>query len=153
VRAAYTRDTANEWVQLRPMRTVPSVLLSWTILFASGFPRERVLVVVAIQLGNLIYSLAQAARSRRVGIEQRAIFVSHLILVTGQSVVVALTGGMGSPFWPGVLGTTLGTFYVFGRDRESTVAGAYTTALVLVIAALPSSITGPAIARPYFVAL
>jgi signal transduction histidine kinase len=153
VRAATTRATANEWVQLRPARTAPTLAVISPLLFASGFPRERVAVVAAIHALNFLYGLSEAARSRRVGVEQRAIFVSHLILVTTQAIVVAITGGLGSPLWPGIVGTTLGTFYVFGRERESTIAWAYTTVLVLVIAILPAAVTGPPIARGYHIAL
>jgi signal transduction histidine kinase len=153
IRAVHNRATANEWVQRRPARTAPSILIVSPLLFAAGFPRERVAVVLAIQVLLFVDGLFLAARSRRVGIEQRALFGSHLILVTGQAVIVALTGGLTSPLWPGILGATLGTFYVFGRGRESTLTGIYTAVLVAAIALLPPGLAGPVIARPYHVAV
>jgi signal transduction histidine kinase len=153
LRAVHNRATANEWVQLRPARTAPSMLVVSPLLLAGGYPRERVLVVLAIQVLLFVDGLFLAARSRRVGIEQRALFGSHLILVTGQAVIVALTGGLTSPLWPGILGATLGTFYVFGRGRESTLTGVYTAVLIVALALLPPGIAGPVIARPYHVAL
>ncbi len=153
VRAAHTRVTANEWVQRRPLRTVPSVAIVSSLLFAAGFPPARVAAVFAIHLAIFVECLFEAARSRRIGIEQRALFGSHLILVTGQAGIVALTGGLTSPLWPGILGATMGTFYVFGRGRESTIQGVYTAALVVAVALLPAGLSGPPIARPYHVAL
>jgi signal transduction histidine kinase len=153
VRAVHTRATANEWVQLRPMRTMPSMAVVSPLLFVAGFPRARIAVVLAIQVALFVDGLVLASRSRRVGIEQRSLFVSHLVLVTGQAVLVALTGGLASPLWPGILGATLGTFYVFGRERESTIAGVYTVVLVVALALLPAELCGPIIARPFHVAL
>ena len=153
VRAVHTRATANEWVQLRPMRTVSSLVVVSPLLLAAGFPRARVAAVFAIHLALFVHGLLIAARSRRVGVEQRALFVSHLILVTGNAGIVALTGGLTSPLWPGILGATLGTFYVFGRGRESTLQGVYTAALVAALTLLPAGLAGPPIARPYHVAL
>jgi signal transduction histidine kinase len=153
VRAVHTRATANEWVQHRPLRTVASVAVVSPLLFAAGFPAARVAVVFAIHVALFAHGLYLAARSRRVGIEQRAIFGSHLVLVTGNAVIVALTGGLTSPLWPGILGATLGTFYVFGRSRESTFQGVYTAAHVAAVALLPEGLAGPPIPRPYHVAL
>ncbi len=153
VRALHTRATTNEWVRVRPMRTAPSMVVVNVLLFLAGFPRERIAVVLAIQMGLFIHQLVVAARSRRTGIEQRALFVSHLILATGHGAIMTLTGGLVSPLWPGLLGTTIGTFLVFGREVESTIAGAYATAIVVVIALLPAGLCGPAIPRAYHVAL
>ena len=153
VRAFHTRATTNEWVRIRPMRTAPSMVVVPTLLFLAGFPRERVAMVLLIQAGLFVHQLAVAARSRRTGIEQRALFVSHLILTTGHGVIVTLTGGLASPIWPGLVGTTLGTFLVFGREVESTIAGAYAAVLVVLIALLPAGLCGPALPRPYHVAL
>ncbi len=153
VRAVHTRATTNEWLRLRPIRSAPSLVVVSTLLFFAGFPRERIAVVFAVQAAIFVHSLIIAARSRRNGIEQRALFVSHLILVTGQAVIVSATGGLQSPLWPGILGATFGTFHVFGRGRESVVAGAYAAVIVVGIALLPEGLAGPAIARPYHVAL
>lgn len=153
VRAVHTRATANEWVQLRPVRTGLSLAVVSPLLFAAGFPPARVAAVFAIQLALYLHGVVLAARSRRVGIEQRSIFVSHLILVTGNACIVALTGGLTSPLWPGILGATLGTFSAFGRSRESTLQGIYTAVHVAAVALLPAGLAGPPIARPFHVAL
>jgi signal transduction histidine kinase len=153
VRAVHTRATANEWVRLRPLRTSASILVVSPLLFAAGFPRWRIAAVLTVQVLCFAHSLLLAASAKREGIEERALFESHLVLVTGQAVSVALTGGLLSPLWPGILGTTLGTFYVFGRGRESIVAGLYASALVVALALLPAELCGPPIARPFHVAL
>ncbi len=153
VRAVQNRATTNEWLKLKPLRTAPSILVVSPLLLASGFPRVRALAVLTVQVVCFLHGLWMAARARRTGLEQRALYESHLFLVTSHAVVMALTGGLVSPLWSGLLGGTLGTFYVFGRGPESTVAGVYTAALVAALALLPADLAGPVIARPYHVAL
>lgn len=153
VRAVHWRAVANAWVQMRPQRTAPSMVVVTTLLFVAGFPRERVAAVGATLAALFVYQLVEARRSRRSGVEERAIFVSHLILATGHALVLALTGGATSPVWPGLIATTLGTFYVFGRSRESNIAGAYAAGLVAVVMLLPERLAGPALPRPFHAAL
>jgi signal transduction histidine kinase len=153
VRAAYTRASTNEWLRLRPLRTAPGIVVVSPLLYLAGYPRARIAGVLAVQVLLFLHQLVVAQRARRAPVEMRALFLSHLLIATGHGVIVALTGGLTSPLWPGLIGTTLGTFHVFGRDRESTIAGAYAFLLVLVIALLPADVCGPAIARPYHVAL
>jgi signal transduction histidine kinase len=153
VRAAYVRASTNEWLRLRPLRTLPGILVVAPLLFLSGFPRARVAAVLAVQVLIFLHQLAIAWQARRASLELRTFFLSHLLLATGHAVNTALTGGLASPLWPSLVGATLGTFYVFGRERESAIAGGYTTVLVLAIALLPADLCGPPIARPYHVAL
>jgi signal transduction histidine kinase len=153
VRAAHWRDVANAWVQARPLRTGPSSVVISTLLWASPLPRGRLVAVVGILASFLVYQLLEARRSRRTGVDEQAIFVSHLILAGGHAAILALTGGIQSPLWPGLLSTTLGTFYVFGRSRESTIAAGYAAALVLAVAALPAELTGPLLPRAYYLPL
>ena len=42
----------------------------------------------------------------------QAIFVSHLVLITANAGLIALTGGLTGPLWPAVLGSTLGTLNI-----------------------------------------
>jgi signal transduction histidine kinase len=153
VRAQYFRAGTNEWLRLRPVRTMPGLLVVGPLLYLSGFPRWRTLGVVAIQVLFFVHQLVVARRSRESPVELRGFFLSHLLLVTGNAVNVALTGGLLSPLWPGLIGATLGTFFTFGRERESAVAGAWSVVLVLAVALLPADLCGPPIARPYHVAL
>ena len=153
VRAVHRRATFSAWVQLRPLRTAPGVVVVPTLLFAAGFPLERVAAVLAVLASLFVYQLVEARRSRRTGVEERSLFVSHLIIVTGHAVVLALTGGLHSPLWPALLSTTLGTLFAFGRSRETDVAGAYAAVLVAGLAFLPVELAGPVLPRPFFAAL
>jgi signal transduction histidine kinase len=153
VRAAYTRATTNEWLRLRPLRTLPGVVVVAPILYLAGYPRDRVLVVLAVQSLLFLHQLFIARRAATDGLEISALFRSHLVLVTGHAINVAVTGGLTSPLWPSIIGSTLGTFYTFGRGREGRVAGGYAAALVLGLSLLPVDVAGPPIARPFHVAL
>jgi signal transduction histidine kinase len=153
IRAVHVRATATDWIRRRPWRMAPSLLVSTSLFLASGFPIRRVLAVASINAVLLSYQFFEAARARGGRVDERAIFASHLVIMTGQAVVMALTGGMTSPLWPGMLGATLGTLHVFGNSRESTVTVSYAGALTLLVALLPEAALGPPIARPYNVIL
>ena len=152
INAAHVRATATEWVRARPRRMAPSLLVSASLLVASRFPTRRVIVILCLQAALYAYQVVQARRARS-GMDVRDIFVSHLVIMTGQAVIMALTGGMASPLWPALLGATIGTLHVFGNSRESSVTLTYAAALTLGIALLPEAVLGPPIARPYSVML
>lgn len=153
VRAAETRATATEWVRLRPYRIAPSIVVVIGVLFAAGYPAPRIAVVGVAYGLSFVYQLREAARARRSGIDERSLFVSHLILLTMHAVLIGATGGMRSPLWPGLLGNSLGTLNIFGKSRESTVTILFTCGLTIVLALLPEAIRGPAIAGPFHTAL
>jgi signal transduction histidine kinase len=153
VRAADSRATATEWVRLRPFRIAPSMVVVIGCLVAAKYPTSRV-AVVAIGYGiSFVYQLVEAARARRTGVDERSLFVSHLILLTLQASSLAATGGMDSPLWPALLGHSLGTLNIFGKSRESTITILYTCALTIGVALLPEAIRGPAIASPFHTVL
>jgi signal transduction histidine kinase len=122
-------------------------------LVAAKYPTSRI-VVVGIGYGiSFVYQLVEAARARRTGVDERSLFVSHLILLTLQASSLAATGGMDSPLWPALLGHSLGTLNIFGKSRESTITILYTCALTIGVALLPDAIRGPTIAAPFHTAL
>ncbi len=153
VRAAETRATATEWVRIRPYRIAPSIVVVIGVLLAAGYPTPRIAVVGAAYGLSFVYQLREAARARRSGIDERSLFVSHLILLTIHAVLIGATGGMHSPLWPGLLGNSLGTLNIFGKSRESTVTILFTCGLTVAIALLPEAIRGPAIASPFHTVL
>ncbi|APR80259.1 Sensor histidine kinase [Minicystis rosea] len=153
VRAAHVRAAANEWIRARPYRMAPTHLVVSTLLYLAGFPLSRVIAIVAIQIVNFTYMVVEAMRSRRAPSDVRAIFISHMVLLTSQAMIVTLAGGLAGPLWPGVLGATMGTVFVFGRSRESEIAIGYAALIVVVIALVPAEITGPPIARSFHIAL
>jgi signal transduction histidine kinase len=153
VRAAHFRAAANEWIRVRPYRMAPSLLVVSSLLYLAGFPVERVAAIVALQLVTYAYMLSEALRARRRQADVGAIFVSHVVLLALHAGSVTLAGGLGGPLWSGLLGSTMGTVYVYGRSRESRVAIGAAALLIVVIALLPAGVTGPAIARPYHLAL
>ncbi len=144
IRAAHVRAAANEWIRARPYRMAPTHLVVSTLLYLAGFPLSRIIAIVAVQLVTFQYLVVEAMRSRRAPSDIRAIFVSHMVLLTFQAVIVTLTGGLTGPLWPGMLGATMGTVFVFGRSRESERCSAMRFLLITVIAVLPAEITGPA---------
>jgi signal transduction histidine kinase len=153
VRAAESRATATEWVRLRPYRIAPSIVVIIGGLLAAAYPTPRIAVVGAAYGLSFVYQLREAARARRIGVEERALFVSHLILLTMHAVIIGATGGMHSPLWPGLLGNSLGTLNIFGKSRESTITILFTCGLTVAIALLPDAIRGPAIAAPWHTVL
>jgi signal transduction histidine kinase len=153
IRAVHFRATATEWLRWRPWRMAPSLLVSTSLFLASGFPRARVAAVVTMNTMLLAYQFFHAHQAQRGRVDERTIFASHLVIMSGQAVVMALTGGMASPLWPGLLGATLGTLHVFGNSRESSITVAYAGALTLVVTLLPQAALGPPIPRPYNVML
>jgi signal transduction histidine kinase len=153
IRAANLRASVNEWIRMRPYRSAPSVLIVGALLWFAGYPVARIAGVVAAQLAVLGYVVFDALRSRRSPLDLRALFVSHLVILGGQIVVVALTGGLAGPMWCGIIGSTSGTLYALGRCRESTINLAVAAASIVLLALLPASIAGPPIARPFHVAL
>ena len=149
VRAAETRATATEWVRLRPFRIAPTIVVVISLLLVAKYPTPRV-VVVGVAYGlSFVYQLIESSRARRAGVDERSLFVSHLVLLALHAAVVGATGGMHSPLWPGLLGNSLGTLNIFGKSRESTITILYTCALTLILAALPQAIEGPPVAAPY----
>lgn len=149
IRAVHVRANATEWVRVLPMRTGPAILVCASLLFAARFPLWRVLTVVSIQAVLYAYQLVQAGRARCSGIDERSLFVSHLVMMAGQAGAIALTGGTASPLWPGLLGGTLATLNIFGASRESTVSVVWATLLTVAVAALPEAVRGPPVAAPY----
>jgi signal transduction histidine kinase len=153
VRAAASRATATEWVRLRPLRIAPSMFIVIGLLIAAKYPAPRVAIVGAGYAASFVYQLIESARARRVGVEQRALFVSHLVLLLLHAMSISATGGMRSPLWPGLLGNCLGTLNIFGDSRESKITILYTCSLTVLIALLPEAIRGPAIDAPFHSAL
>jgi signal transduction histidine kinase len=153
VRAAETRATATEWVRLKPLRIAPSIIVVNGLLLAASYPRQRVGVVGVAYALMFLHQLMEAARARRSGIDERSLFVSHLILLTMHAVIIGVTGGMHSPLWPGLFGNCMGTLNIFGKSRESAITVAYTSALTLILALLPDALRGPAVAAPFHTAL
>lgn len=153
VRAAETRATATEWVRLKPLRIAPTIVVVTGLLIAARFPGPRVAVVGAAYALMFLHQLKEAARARRVGVDERSLFVSHLLLLTMHAVIIGATGGMHSPLWPGLFGNCMGTLHIFGKSRESAITIAYTSALTLVLALLPDAIRGPSVAAPFHTAL
>jgi signal transduction histidine kinase len=153
IRAANFRAAANEWIRSRPYRTAPSSIVTSALLWAAGFPLPRIAAILAVQILLLGYYALEAARSRRTPAGPRALFVSHLVFLTGHAVIVTLTGGFASPLWPALVCATMGTVYTFGRSRESAITLGYAALVVIAVALLPAELTGPPIARPFHVAL
>ena len=153
VRAAETRAAATEWVRLKPLRIAPSIVVVLGLLIAAGFPGPRVAVVGAVYGVMFVYQLVEAARARRTGVDERSLFVSHLILLAMHAVLIGATGGMHSPLWPGLFGNCIGSLNIFGKSRESTVTVVLSSALTLILALLPETIRGPAIDAPFHPAL
>jgi signal transduction histidine kinase len=153
VRAAESRATATEWVRLRPFRIAPSIVVVLGLLFAAKYPTPRIAVVGAAYGLSFLYQLREAARARRTGVDERSLFVSHLLLLTMHAVIIGASGGMHSPLWPGLLGNSLGTLNIFGKSRASTITILFTCGLTLGLTFLPQAIEGPAIAAPFHSAL
>ena len=153
VRAAESRATATEWVRLRPFRIAPTIVVIISLLLAAKYPTPRIAIVGVAYGLSFLYQLREAARARRTGVDERSLFLSHLMLLMLHAVIIGATGGMHSPLWPGLLGNSLGTLNIFGKSRESTITIFYTCALTLVLAVLPQSIEGPPVAAPFHTAL
>jgi len=153
VRAAESRATATEWVRIRPFRIAPTIVVIIGLLLAAKYPTPRIAVVGVAYGLSFVYQLIEAARARRTGVDERSLFLSHLVLLALHAVIIGATGGMHSPLWPGLLGNSLGTLNIFGKSRESTITILYTCALTLILAVLPQSFEGPAIAAPFHTAL
>jgi signal transduction histidine kinase len=153
VRAAETRAAATEWVRLKPPRIAPSIVVVLGLLIAARFPGPRIAVVGAVYGAMFVYQLVEAARARRSGVDERSLFLSHLLLLAMHAVIIGATGGMHSPLWPGLFGNCLGTLNIFGKSRESSITVGLSCALTVIVALLPDAIRGPAIDAPFHTAL
>jgi len=150
--ASLVPDVRRRWSLVRTLGTAPFAFAAVLALWATGYPGWRVAVVAADMAGFLIL-LPRISRvltsgpspSAREGVAWPLLLDSALVVV-----VVALTGGMHSPFVVGVP-ASLVTLYV-GRGWSATtrvVAALYGTGLVLSTIA-PQRLFGPRVDTPVF---
>jgi signal transduction histidine kinase len=153
IRSAQMRSVGTGWMRRRPLMALPMFVYILAVLFAAGHPRGRVLGVGALYAVSLLHQIFAAKRARSCRVDDQMLFLSHLIIFPTLLGAVILTGGLGSPLTPGLAAMPLGTLIVYGRSRESTITLAVAAISVLVVALLPVAIVGPAIGRPWNIAL
>jgi signal transduction histidine kinase len=153
IRAAQFRSVAPGWMRKRPWMAVPMFSYTLTVLWASGYPRGRVLGVAACYAISLLHQVLGSRRKDSCAVDERSLFFSHLVMFPTLLGVVALTGGLGSPLVPGLVAMPLGMMIVYGRSREANITLAVAATGVLLVALLPVKIVGPEIGRPWDILL
>ena len=139
----------------RFMRAKPVVLSFYYLvllglLTASGYPRARVIgvgVVLAIAICSQLFAM-RCAHQRATGGTRGLLYSQywHLSIIT---VSYALTGGLQSPMIVSVLTPLVGSLVVFGRGRETRMMVAGIGVGTVILALLPASVYGPAVAQPW----
>ncbi len=106
------------------MTTYAVVLLVW-----SGFPLGRIALGAAVSALVIAFNVGQMLVRHD---ERRATFHAHLALTLMKAAICGLTGGLSSPFVPGMFTTGFMTILTYGKSRETTVQ--VTTMFVVTIA-------------------
>lgn len=153
IRATQFRSVAPGWMRKRPWMALPMFTYTLTVLWASGYPRGRVLGVAACYATSLLHQVLGSRRKESCAVDERSLFFSHLVMFPTLLGVVALTGGLGSPLVPGLVAMPLGMMIVYGRGREANITLAVAATGVLAVALLPVKIVGPEIGRPWDILL
>ncbi len=123
------------------------------ILLDAGFPIWR---VVAITVEYLVFMIAQRMIILRTpspeGVDDAVTRISVLSQLY-QTTSVSLTGGLASPLVPMLALSAIFSVVFFGPHRRAKSMVLLLAVLVAVIAALPSSVTGPPIPRDHYIAV
>ncbi len=135
----------RRWVTNRARVLVPALALSVAFLAAAGVSLVRLAVVVALggALAGLVIVQASLARPRA---EPRAVLVALMASILVVAGVIAVTGGLGSPYLPFLVGPPIVLVAAFGVGRQAAAALGVLAVCLAVLAVLPASIAGPAFA-------
>jgi signal transduction histidine kinase len=120
-------------------------------LYSAGYPRERVLAVVALQVASCVPVPLAIAIGRRRGQDTRR-RTNALLWVTVLDAVltVAVTGGLRSPVALTLFVHFSALFSRYGLSRTGKMAFALCCSAVLALAVAPAWWFGPSLAHPWF---
>lgn len=152
-RLAHLRAVTITLFRSRPWMVLPVLVTNLYLLYASGYPRERVAGVGLLMALSLALNLGTAHFLRRFENTARVLFPVSLVNALVWASVIALTGGIVSPFTPMLLVLCAANIVAYGRSREATGTVAVMCFLTLGVALLPSEYTTLSIAYPYDVAI
>lgn len=148
------REVHLQLVARDMMRRRPRVLIFGggfvaVLLLLAHFPVWRIVTIFSVNLAGVAYAL-YADRKTYSSTCDRGIFISaHVVGLISTAVLLALTGGIRSPFMPALIGHTMGLLSLSGRSRESNVFIYFAGAIAIIEGLLPASVTGPEIAAPW----
>jgi signal transduction histidine kinase len=154
LRVAHLRSVGAQSLRKRPPMVLALSGLVLGILWASGFPSERLVALAALYLVSMGFQTVMALRLRNEeGLSDDTLFISHTAVVTVQAGSFALTGGLDSPLVAGILGPFIGSLLVYGRSWQSLVTALYVAILMIALALLPTSWLSVVPPHPYSAAL
>ena len=122
------------------------------VLWASGYPRWRAGVALAVAIGwAAAHALELRARSRasEQDVARRAATTSWMMLATGFG-VVAVTGGLHSPLVPGAVSALPLYLFQYGWTSRTKLHWGATALGVAAVAVLPRWLAGPEVAAPAY---
>lgn len=120
-------------------------------LYTAGYPRARVLAVVALQLATCVPLPLAIAIARRRGQDTRRHASALLwVYVIDGVLTVAVTGGFRSPVALTLFVHFSALFSCYGLSRTGKMAFVLCCSSVLALAAAPASWYGPPVPAPWF---
>ena len=152
-RLAHLRAVTITLFRSRPWMLLPVLATNLALLFASGFPQERVLAVGVLMGLSIGCNLGTAYFLRRFDNATRVLFPVSLGIAVLWASVIALTGGIVSPFTPMLLVLCAANIVAYGRSREATATVVMMCLLTVLVAHLPADWTAVEIVYPYNVAI
>src|SRR5207245_3746258 len=141
------------WYHNRSGSFIIAPLLILATIAAAGVPGWRLGVLFALTVGSMAtHSIVMRVYQRPEQIE-RALVVTHLVVLPLAALKLALTGGLGSPMLVLFMGFPASAMLIAGPRRGALVVMALAAGLLVALAFEPVSWAGPPFPHAYMVAL
>ena len=132
--SAQMREVEARMKRRRPLYGLGMTAYAVTLLVWSGFPAGRIALGAAVAALVIAFNVGQMIVRHD---ERRATFHAHLALTLMKAWICALTGGLTSPFVPGMFTTGFMTILTYGKSRETSVQVGTMLVLTIGLALIP----------------
>jgi signal transduction histidine kinase len=141
---------AQRWVRQRPLFMAVTIGTNMIGFALGGVSPARLALLCCVSSIPLGMAVIGAIRPRPDRMSPSGIWIW---LASGSACIataIALTGGLRSPLLPNLLGPVIATVALWRWTRPSHLLVGTFSLFVLLLFALPRSVTGPALPSPYF---
>jgi len=146
--ALFLDVTRSRWARLKPLVLAIYYGATVSLLAAAGYPRARVLGLIAVFSASLIMQLAAfACIHTRVGL--RMSFHGQFWHIGFLTLGFLLTGGLHSPLLVAFFSPMVGSLVLFGRGQPTRIIAGFMVVSSLFMGLLPQAWWGPQVAEPY----
>lgn len=143
-------EHGNEWMKQRPRFFWRTTLLHIVLTWAGGLSWGRLAIVAGVHVVMQARFFALAARAKKQPFPRVEILRTSLFMMGSSALIVAVTGGLSSPFLPSLFSTVVICANAFGAESETRTMLLAFLATLVTMGLLPISVTGGAWPSEWF---